>query len=407
MKVLFVCPQAHHVGHPPWAASHETEVLAQAGNEVTLLTACGIRHGCDCKVPELKVYDPHKHPRFSMWHNKLLEHTLTQWLCRIIEVDLVLDKAMRIRKQYDVIHLRDGEPFIFASHLWGTLLKTKWLVSLMGGNVTIPASSKKQRSKKLALYRGVFNFLINNKLWNLAYRAGNRHSQFQYITQDTQTKEHYQPLFGEKITVVPMGSVSEDCRVTQEEARLHLGLPLDKIVLLLFGVPHSGKNHSVVFQAVKEQRDTLLVAAGDHAMSLGESSVALAQKYHLDGQAKIYDYFISEKEKPYYFKAADAVVLSYTRAFSSTSSMLWEACRYQVPVIASNANVLGELVRDNQLGLLFEAENVASLKSSIMNVTALRGNGQFYRDNCQRFAQTNSLEVWAKKVNAIYAKYRK
>ena len=42
MKILYVCPFAHHAGHPPAAAIYEPDALARAGAEVKLLTFYGI-----------------------------------------------------------------------------------------------------------------------------------------------------------------------------------------------------------------------------------------------------------------------------------------------------------------------------------------------------------------------------
>ncbi|GAG67757.1 unnamed protein product, partial [marine sediment metagenome] len=42
IRILYVCPWAHWAGHPPWAATHESEALIKAGAEVSLCTFRGI-----------------------------------------------------------------------------------------------------------------------------------------------------------------------------------------------------------------------------------------------------------------------------------------------------------------------------------------------------------------------------
>ena len=395
-KVLYVCPLAHLAGHPPWASMNEPKALADIGLDVTLLTFCGIRKGCEALVPETHVIK-------KDYLDTLRKYLLLQWVVRIFECGFTLLKAAWLSRHYDIIHLRDGEPFPFIPHLLSVFFRRKWLVSLTGGIFTVTDSTKTTgRKGLLPLYRLLFNTVINGPQWRLIYVLGHKYSKFRYITQDSQTASHYNHMFKDKIHVVPMGSELKQL-MSRVEARKRLGLPLDKTVLLLFGVPHSGKDNEVVFRALKDLPNTTLICAGASYLSVGQSSAYLAKKYDLGSKAKIYDFFIPESEKSMFFGASDWAILSYTKAFSSTSSMLWESCAYQLPVISSDANILSELVRKYDVGLLFEAEDSESLKEII--IQAARVDRTELKANCKKFVQEHSLEKWANRCKEIYGSY--
>ena len=403
MKVLYVCPFAAHTGHPPWAAQYEPEALAKNGIIVDLLTFSGIRSGCRAEVDEYIVFEPLIHKTISRVFERMRSRVLTQWILRVVEVSSTLIKAVQLSKDYDFIHLRDGEPLLFASRLVAIPYRIKWLISLTGGNLSIPNSSKETSNGKLMpIYRGLFNFFVNNPVWKLLYRFQTR--KFRYITQDDQTRIAYYPLFKNKITTVPMGSYQKNTNITKAEARRYLGLAQDAVVVLLFGVPHSGKNSKIIFEAVSQCDNIILISAGDSSMSLGERPEDLANQYDLGNRVHIFNRFIPESEKAYFFKAADATILSYTKKFDSTSSMLWESCSYGTPVISSDANTLGRLVKDNDVGMIFKAESAEDLLVCLMD---LQNHPEFMvgsKAYCDKFVQKYSLDVWANKIKDLYGK---
>jgi glycosyltransferase involved in cell wall biosynthesis len=100
-------------------------------------------------------------------------------------------------------------------------------------------------------------------------------------------------------------------------------------------------------------------------------------------------------EKARLFGAADWLVLSYNESFASTTSMLWEACAYGVPVIASSGNELERLVRQWNLGLIFQAGDEGDLAWHIdaARSAALRDS---FSANCDDFLGFFSEEAWLK-----------
>ena len=87
----------------------------------------------------------------------------------------------------------------------------------------------------------------------------------------------------------------------------------------------------------------------------------------------------------------------------STSSLLWEACRFGIPVIASDNGQLKELIEAFQLGLLFTAQNADSLREAIIRFLSLKPEEiETLRENCRKFANEFSLEKWAQGCLEIY-----
>jgi glycosyltransferase involved in cell wall biosynthesis len=117
----------------------------------------------------------------------------------------------------------------------------------------------------------------------------------------------------------------------------------------------------------------------------------------------IKDHYISEEEKPYYFFASDAIILSYTRQFLSNASSLWEACRFETPVIISDNSQLKEIMDSYKPGLVFKAQDPDSLRETIIHFINLSQEEIIrFKENCRRFNEDFSINRWAKHCLLIY-----
>ena len=157
------------------------------------------------------------------------------------------------------------------------------------------------------------------------------------------------------IYVLTLGVERTSNYLTQKEARRYLGLSEDKIVFLHFGALHHGKNIETVLSAIKDLPDALLVHAGKISPSIGLTR--LVSNLDMQNCVIIRDHYIPEIEKPYYFSAADAIILSYKRDFIQTASMILEGAKFKLPIIASDNGELGELVKRYGIGSVFHAED--------------------------------------------------
>ncbi|UCH51024.1 MAG: glycosyltransferase, partial [Chloroflexota bacterium] len=336
----------------------------------------------------------------------LRKNAVTRWFLMSFETFLTLVTAIRLKRNLsiDIIHLRDGEPYLFLPHILCLPLKDyRWLISLTASNIYLPEEIK---SFKLLVYTTVVKAL-NNRMWRPLYNLSLKRNSFYFAVQNKVAQVDYSNYMGRvfdgRVECLPVG-VSEEVEIIPKgEARKHLGLPSDKLILLTFGAFHSGKDIGTVFRALKDLPEVYLVHAGSQAFGLGINLEEVARSYIDADRASIRDYYVPEAEKPYYFFSADAAILSYTRQFLSTSSLLWEACRFGTPVIASDNGQLKELVETYQPGLLFKAQDADSLREAVTRFINLKPPEiKALKNNCHMFANEFSHEKWAQKCIAIY-----
>ena len=413
VKILYVCPFAHYTGHPPWAAIHEPEALARAGADVTLLTFYGIIDNTEIKVPHITVISRTKlpHPMQRLVNLFLTRWSLSRWLIMFLENFLTLAVAIRLKRKLkcDIIHLRDGDPFLFIPFLLSPFYRDcNWVVSLMGGIFLYtppPLFTTFRKDFRLFVYTIALKF-INNNVWRQLYRRVLARNRFLFLTQSEAVKQDYNSylhgVFSGKVICLMMGQGSMAGVASTKEARQRLDLPQDKTLFLSFGTSHPGKDLEVVFRALKDIPDVLVVQAGKHTFSVGQKPAELAQRYAVLDRVIIRDCYVTEEEKPHYFFASDAVILSYTKQFSSTASLLWDSCHFGTPVIASDNGQLGELVTAFKPGLLFAAQDADSLRQTMRRFINLKPEEiEILKDNCRRFCDEFSIDRWAQGCLAI------
>jgi len=398
LRILYVCPFAHRLGHYSWAAVHETYALKKVGLEVTLLTFAGVRDEEPHGVQHLSVIPLNETGLFSNFTRYYLQKAcamrskLVKWPLLLSEYlsTLILAILLRKRLKFNVIHLRDGDPFLFLPLLSGLFVRNvNWVISLLGVSLANRLYSNLSRPiLKLSLSKNHFIFVCQNEAVKEYY--------------ETRILRFLHGLPTGRIVILPPGLEQENHFVSLEEARRHLKLPFKKIVLLSFGTVHAGRDLDCVFKAIKNAQNVILLQAG--GILPGNLKLdSLAQKYGLEDRVIIKDTYIPEADKPYYFSAADAIILSYVKSFSQTASILWEACRFHRPVIASNNSELGEFVRKYGVGLVFRAQDSLSLQDAINRFISLSSEElEKMKRNSEHFCDYFSFEKWAQRCLKIY-----
>ncbi len=323
-------------------------------------------------MPLLKVMDDND---FFRW---MRGRFITQWMLRIFEYVSTIIKAMCIAGDRP-IYLRDAEPFPHVVHILNLVWNRKWVISTTGGLFTTGEGIS-------PVYRAILK--LTTVGWPVWYKLGRGH--IRYSAQDQQTLELMRPLLGDNITVVPLGRRAES-KMDRVQARESLNIPLDDMVVMVLGANHSGKDSRVVFAALQGMKHVTLIHAGPTRHSAGDKPLELEARYRIG--AHIIDRQIGDGEKRELFGASDWLILSYNRSFLSTTSMLWEACAYGTPVIASSGNRLAHMVKEWGLGLVFEAGNADDLR---MHIEFARSEGlrRSCEDNCRDFIKFYSEERW-------------
>lgn len=382
-KVLYVCPYANYAGHHPYVTQVEPEMLRRHGVDVDVLTFNGIS----------------SQPAMTGKHYKALNMgRFIRRLWKLVETVVTLGKAVYMSRDYDIVMMRDGEPFPFLTHMANLVARngTKWIISMMG---TLLYSDTKEVKYRLIMR------LLNSIIWRPIYWLSMHRGNVMLVTQNEAVKKDLcrTKMFNGNVKVVEWG-MPKPVKVTKSEAREKLCLPDNKLVLLSFGAPHTGKDMECMMKALSISQEVILLHGGAHTYSLGGDPEKLAEEYGISKEKlRMHNYYISEVNKPYFFGAADVVLCCYTKAFKSTASIIWDAANYNVPVIASDENMVGKVVWDYGLGLLYRTGDYKSLAKTIEGFKYVKGARQKeWANNSASFTADYSEERWADKYLGIF-----
>jgi glycosyltransferase involved in cell wall biosynthesis len=195
----------------------------------------------------------------------------------------------------------------------------------------------------------------------------------------------------------------DDFVANAAQARRHWDIALDKRVLLFYGGGYRRKGLQLVVAALRAMAPgtpAFLLFAGhqpDDAASAGE-----LEQLSADGRARVINRYVSEEEEKLLFAASDFVVLPYQHHFGS-SGVLARAAGAGKPVIASDEQLVGRLVREHGLGLLFPSGNTAALRQAIAQATnAAPGQTLRWREAAVSFAGRCSRAAFREALLAAF-----
>jgi glycosyltransferase involved in cell wall biosynthesis len=212
--------------------------------------------------------------------------------------------------------------------------------------------------------------------------------------------------FRDRIVLIPMAVHSSSAApVSKAEARQYLDIPQEQLMLLHFGTNHAYKDFPSIFAALADLAlDYRLVFAGRVLPQYRENDPArLVREHHLELRTTVIDRFIPDAEIPYYFCAADAVILSHLRGFGSVSGVLYVAAQYGVPAITADAGDDGDLVCRFDLGITYRAESPEALRQAILRFSRLTvEERREMARSIARFARQNSWQKVAEAHARLY-----
>lgn len=168
--------------------------------------------------------------------------------------------------------------------------------------------------------------------------------------------------------VVPEGHENHIHEQTQAQARAALGIPTGKRMLLLFGVASKAKGSDLLIEALKEVPPDFLVyivgkTGGVYLSSWG--SVDSLKQTGWGENIQTVSRYVSEEEMRNFYAACDAVVIPYRHGFAGTSTHLRRASEYGKAILGCDQHHIGARIREYDLGLVFETENVDSLAACL------------------------------------------
>jgi len=339
----------------------------------------------------------------------------TFWMDTFLTLSLVL--KLTKKKQYDAIHILESHPKFVPLIILGLAIKKHPILLTVRTSIRYSQSQLNQKLKETLKSRDFPTFRrfavqrirysrVMSATMKFFFRKAEKRNQIVFTCESSHTEEAYKDtLFNAKFACIPIGISGSMEILPRSTAREQLKLSLDGTILLSFGVNHLQKNFEVVFQAISQlPKNFTFVYAGkiDHAVPTNDPE-KLAKDYGLADRTRIVDSFIPQEDTKYYFSAANAIILSYTKEFLHASGVLAFATGYNLPVIASDVGQLGEIVRTKRLGLTFTPEDPASLKQAISEFLKLpESEYNQMRENLKAFAASYSWEDFAQKHLQLY-----
>lgn len=154
--------------------------------------------------------------------------------------------------------------------------------------------------------------------------------------------------------------------ITKSEARIKLGLPKEKKILLFLGGTRYEKGLDILINALnKIQNQFYLVIAGKEeyfSKSFIEETVkTFKNSFFLDLRS------LSNNEFGCYVDAADCVIIPYRKIFDGASGPMAEAIWRRKPVIGPSHGSLNYIIGKYKVGLTFISEDVDDLARVINN----------------------------------------
>lgn len=212
------------------------------------------------------------------------------------------------------------------------------------------------------------------------------------------------------VHVVPEGYETRTNVRSQSDARNALGLPQDKRMLLLFGVASRAKGSDLLLEALEGLPPDFRVYIVGRTGGVYERSWGDTQKLEQNGwrgNLHIVSRYVSESEMDDYYAACDAVVVPYRRGFATSSTHLRMATEVGKPIIASNQYLLGELVRNYRLGLVFEPDSVLNLRCCLAEFSGKQESWfDEIRVNSARLVADQSWRVVGERYRELFAKMK-
>jgi glycosyltransferase involved in cell wall biosynthesis len=188
----------------------------------------------------------------------------------------------------------------------------------------------------------------------------------------------------------------------QKTARTHLGIPLNKKVILNFGIYRPYKGYDDMVRAMPKiltynPEAFLYISAGVRVYKDTTPLLNLVKDLKLSKNVKIcFDFVPSEEIEPI-FKASDLVVLPYRQV--SQSGIFNVAVGFKKPIVLSELFLEAEQV-ENNLGLVVppaSPESIAGAVSKIMDDQKLYDK---FQEGATRYQESNDWQ----KTGSAYLK---
>lgn len=198
------------------------------------------------------------------------------------------------------------------------------------------------------------------------------------LTGKTRVRVNFHPTY----ETFNSGSIPKE----SAKEKLHIS---EENILLFFGFVREYKGLAYLVQAmpgILNHIDARLVIAGEF-WEHKTRYLKMIQTLSLGEKVTIVDRYIPNEEIPYFFHAADIVILPYTSV--TGSGLVQMAYGFGKPVLVSRIGALSEVVRDKKTGFLVSPKNPSEIARAVV---------EFFKE-CDR----DAMAEWIKKESPKFS----
>ncbi len=190
-------------------------------------------------------------------------------------------------------------------------------------------------------------------------------------------------------------------KIDSDEARERLDLPKDKKILLFFGFIRKYKGLDIALEAMNELGDDyILVVAGEPYEDFDEYR-EIIRKYDLEDKTRLFVRYITDEEAPLFFSSADLCIQPYRSA--TQSGIAGIALQFDLPMVATDAGGLKEIIEPNNIGLIADAVNPSAVAVAVKKYFENGGKPE-YSKNIDKVKRGRSWSYLAENILELYEK---
>lgn len=160
------------------------------------------------------------------------------------------------------------------------------------------------------------------------------------------------------------------CNTSKIDIRREYGIPEDAFLICMVGSIKEMKHPETIIDALSMFKKEEIEKYTPHIVYAGSGNMVQAvkeraKKYGLQERVHFLG-FIPKERVNMIFKMSDAYVIASD--FEGTSVSLLEAMYNKLPILASNASGINNMVSHNHSALMFETQNAKDLKERILSL---------------------------------------
>ena len=189
--------------------------------------------------------------------------------------------------------------------------------------------------------------------------------------------------------------------LSRAEARKRLGIPLSEQAILFFGFVREYKGLKYLLKAMPRMKERFphlqLWVVGDFGGDR-EEYVDIIREEGIEGNVRLVEGYIPDRDVEQYFAAVDLVVLPYVSATQSGIAQI--AFGFEKPVIVTDVGGLPDVVEDGKTGYVVESRSPSAIAEAVIRFYENQSETD-WEQNIRNAAREFSWETMVSRIEAL------